>query len=95
MYIVHVDGKLSFFKNQYVKNWKIVVSNYVTLASPYGKTTVLMKLLKVSIGVKRYQVSLETVFELICVEIFAVEAQKVFRADSTPLHFIDRPESPP
>ena len=53
-----------------------------------------MKLLKVSIGVKRYQVSFETMFELISVEIFAVEAQKVFRADSTPPHSIDRPESP-
>ena len=40
-----------------------------------------MKLLKVSIGVKRYQVSFETMFELIWVEIFAVEAKKVYRAD--------------
>ena len=65
------------------------------MASSYGKTTVHMKLLKVSTGVKRYQVSFETMFELICVEIFAVEAQKVFRADSIPLHSIDRLESPP
>ena len=43
-----------------------------------------MKLLKVSIGVQRYQVSFETMFGLIWVEIWAVEAQKVFRADSTP-----------
>ena len=54
-----------------------------------------MKLLKVSIDVKRYQVLFETIFELIWVESFAVEAQKVFRADSTPPHSIDRPESPP
>ena len=56
---------------------------------------VYMKLLKVSIGVQRYQVSFETMFGLIWVEIWAVEAQKVFRADSTPPHSIDRPESPP
>ena len=56
---------------------------------------VYMKLLKVSIGVQRYQVSFETMFGLIWVESWAVEAQKVFRADSTPPHSIDRPESPP
>ena len=56
---------------------------------------VYMKLLKVSIGVQRYQVSFETIFGLIRVEIWAVEAQKVFRADSPPPHSIDRPESPP
>ena len=54
-----------------------------------------MKLLKVSIGVQRYQVSFETMFGLIWVEIWTIEAQKVFRADSTPPHSIDRPESPP
>ena len=54
-----------------------------------------IKLLKVSIGLQRYQVSFETMFELIWVKIWALEAQKVFRADSTPPHSIDRPESPP
>ena len=54
-----------------------------------------MKLLKVSMGVQRYQILFDTMFGLIWVEICAVEAQKVFRADSTPLHFIDRPKSPP
>ena len=54
-----------------------------------------MMLLKVSIGVQRYQVSFETTFGLIWIEMWAVEAQKVFRADSTPPHSIDRPESPP
>ena len=43
-----------------------------------------MKLLKVSIGVQRYQVSFETMFGLIWVKIWALEAQKVFPADSTP-----------
>ena len=56
---------------------------------------VYMKLLKVSIGVQRYQVSFETMFGLIWVEIWTIEAQKVFRADSTPPHSIDQPESQP
>ena len=54
-----------------------------------------MKLLKVSIGVQRYQVSFETMFGLIWVKIWALGAQKVFRADSIPPHSIDGPESPP
>ena len=54
-----------------------------------------MKLLKVSMGVQRYQILFDTMFGLIWVEICAVEAQKFFRADSTPPHSIDRPESPP
>ena len=37
-----------------------------------------MKLLKVSIGVQRYQVSFGTMFGLIWVEIWALESQKVF-----------------
>ena len=45
---------------------------------------VYMKLLKVSIGVQRYQVSFETMFGLIWVDIWAVEAQKVLQADSPP-----------
>ena len=52
------------------------------------------KLLKVSIGVQRYQVSFETMFGLIWVKIWALEASKVFRADSTPPHSIDRPDRP-
>ena len=54
-----------------------------------------MKLLKVSIGVQRYQVSFETMFGLIWVKIWALGAQKVFRADSIPPYSIDGPESPP
>ena len=54
-----------------------------------------MKLLKVSIGVQRYQVSFETMFGLIWVKIWALGAQKVFRADSIPPHSVDGPESPP
>ena len=54
-----------------------------------------MKLLKVSIGVQRYQVSFETMFGLIWVKIWALGAQKIFRADSIPPHSIDGPESPP
>ena len=41
-----------------------------------------MNLLKVSTSVKRYQVSFKTMFRLIWVEIWAVEGQKIFRADS-------------
>ena len=51
-----------------------------------------MKLLKVSIGVQRYQVSFEIMFGLIWVKILAVEAQKVSQADSPSL---DRPKSQP
>ena len=43
-----------------------------------------MMLLKVSIGVQRYQVSFETMFGLIWVKIWALEAQNDFRADSIP-----------
>ena len=43
-----------------------------------------MKLLKVSMGVQRYQILFDTMFGLIWVEICAVEAQKVFQADSNP-----------
>ena len=54
-----------------------------------------IKLLKVSTGLQRYQVSFETMFGLIWVKIWALGAQKVFRADSIPPHSIDGPESPP
>ena len=52
-------------------------------------------LFKVFIGAKIFQILFETMFGLIWVKIWAIEAQKVFWADSTPLHFIDQPESPP
>ena len=65
------------------------------MAWPYGKTTVHRMLFKVFIGAKIFQILFETMFGLIWVKIWAIEAQKVFRADSTPLHFIDQPESPP
>ena len=65
MHIVHVGGKLSFFKILHVKVSKISASNLVTLAWPHGKTTVHRMLLKVFIGVLRCQVSFETMFWLI------------------------------
>ena len=54
-----------------------------------------IKLLKVSIGLQRYQVSFETMIGLIWVKIWALGAQTVFWADSIPPHSIDGPESPP
>ena len=46
-------------------------------------------LLKVFLGVWRYQISFETMFWLIWVKNWAVEAQKFLWADSTPLRPID------
>ena len=51
-------------------------------------------LLKVFIGVWRCQVSFETMFWLIWVKNWAVEAQKVLPADSTPTPPVDWPKSP-
>ena len=77
---------------QKLENLSIKLGHFgVTLRKNYGSYEVAQSFYRC----KKIQVSLETVFELICVEIFAVEAQKVFRADSTPPHSIDRPESPP
>ena len=53
-----------------------------------------MKLLKVSIGVQRYQVLFETIFGLIWVKKWALEAQEVFQADSTPTPFFGSTEKP-
>ena len=64
------------------------------MAWPQGKTTVHRMLLKVFIGVWRCQVSFETMFWLIWVKNWAIQAQKVPWADSTPPRPVDWPKSP-